>query len=92
MALKHWKILREMHKFFLAFGTLTRSPEQGRDGVVYNGENFVSSFLDELDHLEQFKHVFQKSDYLRWIGHTPRPPSWKIPPKVQGIINETVPN
>ena len=38
------------------------SPEQGGEGGVYKGENFFSSFLDELDHLEQFKHFFKKSD------------------------------
>ena len=38
----------------LAFGPLTRSPEQGREGGVYNGEKKFSSFLDELEHLEHF--------------------------------------
>jgi len=52
-----------MDQKILAFGPLTRSPEQGREGGVYNGKKNFSSFLDELDHLEQFKHVFQKSHY-----------------------------
>ena len=63
-----------MDKKNLAFGPLTRSPELGREGGVYNGGKIFSSFLDELDHLKQFKHVFQKSDYLRWISRTPTPP------------------
>ena len=49
--------------YFLAFGPLTRSPEQGREGRVYNEKKNFSSFLDELDHLEKFKHFFQKSHY-----------------------------
>ena len=43
--LQNTLIWREMDKFiFFAFRPLTRSPEQGREGGVYNGEKFSSHF------------------------------------------------
>ena len=41
---------------------------------VYNGEKKFSLFLDELDHLEQFKHRFQKSDYPGGLAVPPPNP------------------
>ena len=42
--------------------SLGHQSKVGKGGSIVGKKNF-SSFLDELDHLEQFKHVFQKSHY-----------------------------
>ena len=80
----------------LAFGPLTRSPEQGREGgeVSKMRGKIFSSFLDELDHLEQFKHFFFFKNHTISGGLAIPPPfpSWKVPPKVGGMINEAIPS
>ena len=35
---------------------------------------------------------FKNQSIFSGLAVPPLPPSWKIPPKVRGIINETVPN
>ena len=55
------------------------------------GRKKFSSFVDELDNLEQFKHFFRNHTIYVGLAIPPLPPSWKIPPKVGGMINETVP-
>ena len=52
-----------MDKKNLPSGHLLGHQSKVGKGGGYNGEKNFSSFLDELDHLEQFKHVFQKSHY-----------------------------
>ena len=68
------------HAVYIFFGLrATHSVTRARQGRgVYNGEKNFSSFLDELDHLEQFKHVFQKSHY---------PGGLAVPPPMQQTMN-----